>query len=59
MPITQSPSTAPSKVITLPTCGSFALFSVSLAICSSSSAKTTRHSESARMYVVSSALVVG
>ena len=50
---------SPSKVTTLPRWGSSALSSLSLAICSSSSAKTTRHSESLRMYAVSSALVDG
>ena len=49
MPITQSPSVAPSKVTTLARCGSSALRSTSLAIWVSSSANTTRHSESARM----------
>ena len=49
MPITQSPSVAPSKVITLDRCGSSDLRSSSLAIWLSSSANTTRHSESARM----------
>ena len=55
----QSPSAAPSNVTTLSRCGSSALLSCSFAICSSSSAKTTRHSESLRMYAVSSALVDG
>ena len=57
--MTQSPSVLPVKVTTLSRCGSSALRSVSFAICSSSSAKTTRHSESLRMYAVSSALVDG
>ena len=57
--MTQSPSTVPSKVTTFWTCGSSALLSSSFSICSSSSAKTTWLSESLRMYVVSSALVLG
>jgi hypothetical protein len=55
----QSPSVVPSNVTTLARCGSSALCSLSFAICSSSSAKTTRHSESPRMYAVSSAFVEG
>ena len=57
--ITQSPSAVPSKVTTLRTAGSSALRAVSLAICASSSAKTTWHSESLRMYAVSSSFVEG
>ena len=59
MPMTQSPSAVPSKVTTLCTVGSSDLRAVSLAIWVSSSAKTTWHSESLRMYAVSSSLVVG
>ena len=47
--ITQSPSDAPSKVMTFVTWGSSERCAVSLATCSSSSAKTTRLSESPRM----------
>ena len=57
--MTQSPSVFPSKVTTFIRWGSSERRSVSLAIWVSSSAKTTRHSESLRMYAVSSALVVG
>ena len=45
--------------MTLPTLGISLLRSLSLASCSSSSMKTTWHSESLRMYAVSSAFVVG
>ena len=59
MVITQSPSASPPNVTTFSSRGSSARFSLSFASCSSSSAKTTRHSESPRMYPVSAELVLG
>ena len=57
--MTQSPSVVPSKVTTFITWGSSDRWSLSFWICPSSSANTTWLSESLRMYVVSSTLVVG
>jgi hypothetical protein len=57
--MTQSPSAVPSNVITLATLGSSARRSSSLAIWTSSSAKTTTLSESLMMNATSSAIVDG
>ncbi len=59
MVITSLPSAVPSKVITFFSCGSSERCSLIFAICSSFSAKTIWHSESLRMYAVSSPLVLG
>ena len=55
--ITLSPSAVPSKVTIFFSCGSSDRCSLIFAICSSFSAKTIWHSESLRMYAVSSPLV--
>ena len=59
MVITWSPSAWPSNVTIFVSCGRSLLCSATLASCASSSANSTRQSESLRMYAVSSLLVLG